>query len=1644
MEKYLEEMTSSSLNCVSASGDQLQMGKQGKVKYNIMDTGGSGRGFFEMDTTVHTSPNLPVPLFPVDQMYSTGNWDFLLRDPKRGGAAFVGYDKDNNPIHNLPLQYDYENKCTWVEYGMGSMGGVGDKTKYEKTGKNNRTAFSNLINCVNSLPSLEDMYRDLMSSELVECLTYVNHIGSTDDINVGGAKRGMRSDKKKAGVREFHKDHGHLGSCGGGELCEICVRKRGNKFPLRASQTPVKDFRPGYRWYLDAICWDEENGEGDRYTFSMRDECTGLYKTFNTSSRSDFQPLFEEWVKTVRSSPYTQQSLSSPNHYSFISEVHTDFDGVFREDNKGFVKSMGGLGVKVSYLPPEHHEGPGERQVGVLEETTKALLMERNLPGKHWGECVRAAEFLLNRYALSHDSPSSDGDAPRPLERFTGGRYSRRRIDRELGYYLGPGTLALVHDNRVKGSDMEAKTRFGVACGMEGDIVLFKCPYNHRKFRSKSYTVIRLPNFVNYYQFLSITEPNNKNRNCHIRPKEIRIRAEEKAILSHLPSTRSWDGDRLRDVKFLDRLTYEEEDDGESEEGKVFDGREYILTGDPPTKPQLTIAKGKEVEGEGKKRYRENPSYRLKLQSGSIPQRDYELQGEEYVGRSIVKEFGEDEYRGVIVGCDVNRENGDEMWVVEYEDGDGEDLNHQELLRVLIPEDLEEMDRPMAGWVCEKGWVTKEKGTGEKGEETKRMKGGGEEEKRPQIIPTMWTSAAPSPEGVRSRGQRGSTSWGRCEGGGGEPQKQNGQGGPHPLGSRMGGRDYRSKKGGEPLEQGGGGPNNSPKPTHNSYTTTGTQNYIEACKRMGMGKTQYKVYYDSLPSETKKLFQYPFMKGKTKADKLRGGIVLPHPSTLPKFAEGMKGYYRAHELPVPVRLIRDAVSLVEEQLRGEKEGQEVRVLMVSKLTGKVVAPGKVQEAYDWEDLELWIDSWDKEMEGLQNMGHITHGHTKGDLLKMNITSPPVSTRMISDAKYKGHVFEKRKGRMIVQGFKEIPGVHYDGKVFTPAPSQYTQKILMAFVAGKGFKVKSWDVGQAYTWGERVKPIALSYPVGFKRRGDNGEELFMVAHRQHYGEKGAGRGWGKTRTQKIREMYNTASYSCHVCSSDPCLNVVVKWGGKGKPNNVGSVKVAGVGGASSVGGGGSNLSTQPPPSHQNTKDENEQNLAGARARQRQSGWPADFAHLAKLKTGMIPHPVDGSKDGVNGDLASDKKVSPAFHWKNYPRGAELSEEISKENSKKCSGPSYGSLTPDGNSLPLPSYATVEQIESWGGVVSYLSVYTDDIDCVGPDEGVLEEIFQTMHKIWPSREVDSGFMLGIKRDFYEEKGVKKVRLSQPDFLENAFEGEFAMYSNPYLEGRKKLPRTPLPPGTFISKANAGKDAEEVKTVQDMGYMKLCGILIWACRGTIPEASFAVSQVCKLMSCPSFKSFELGIQILAYMYGVRKRGIVFRQDGNPEPIIMSDASFKVDPFTGKTQYGTHVLLYGGPIVVVSKKIPHVSLSTPHAELCAMNYAARTGAWLHNVFIELGLPIQQKTLLLGDNSVAILNASEDIVSEKNKYVQLSYYYIREREAFLEICHLRTDKLLSDLHTKAVSSQTLDSLVGYSTGTAEEPFRFQRPRAFK
>ena len=122
VEEAMTNAKASSMKCVSASGDTIKMSKHGDMLYTLPDTLGEG-GEFKMVSEIHTSHNLPIPLFSVDKLYKTGEWDFLLRDSKRGGPAFIKYDTNNQPTNCIPLSYDYENKCTWITYGVGGKGG---------------------------------------------------------------------------------------------------------------------------------------------------------------------------------------------------------------------------------------------------------------------------------------------------------------------------------------------------------------------------------------------------------------------------------------------------------------------------------------------------------------------------------------------------------------------------------------------------------------------------------------------------------------------------------------------------------------------------------------------------------------------------------------------------------------------------------------------------------------------------------------------------------------------------------------------------------------------------------------------------------------------------------------------------------------------------------------------------------------------------------------------------------------------------------------------------------------------------------------------------------------------------------------------------------------------------------------------------------------------------------------------------------------------------------------------------------------------------------------------------------------------------------------------------------------------------------
>ena len=118
------------------------------------------------------------------------------------------------------------------------------------------------------------------------------------------------------------------------------------------------------------------------------------------------------------------------------------------------------------------------------------------------------------------------------------GAYSRRQIDRELSYFELPGTVALVHI-KAKGSTLSPRVRWAIAWGMYREQIIWRCPYTHSTFRSKSYSVIKLNHNMNYRHFFGkptistrqhCAVPSDRNDKIDVYLDEVRP-VDERAIV---------------------------------------------------------------------------------------------------------------------------------------------------------------------------------------------------------------------------------------------------------------------------------------------------------------------------------------------------------------------------------------------------------------------------------------------------------------------------------------------------------------------------------------------------------------------------------------------------------------------------------------------------------------------------------------------------------------------------------------------------------------------------------------------------------------------------------------------------------------------------------------------------------------------------------------------------------------------------------------------------------------------------------------------------------------------------------------------------------------------------------------------------------
>ena len=340
-------------------------------------------------------------------------------------------------------------------------------------------------------------------------------------------------------------------------------------------------------------------------------------------------------------------------------------------------------------------------------------------------------------------------------------------------------------------------------------------------------------------------------------------------------------------------------------------------------------------------------------------------------------------------------------------------------------------------------------------------------------------------------------------------------------------------------------------------------------------------------------------------------------------------------------------------------------------------------------------------------------------------------------------------------------------------------------------------------------------------------------------------------------------------------------------------------------------------------------------------------------------------------------------------------------------------------PTDDESTMDELSSFrdldaGVHRSWILIHTDDCDAYGTCDKVLKQINNVMNDEWTTEIVDSSFVLGVKRTLVRDPNGWYLTMTMTSFIDDLVSTFRVELDNKF---GKRTVSTPFPENVILTKANKPSEGEVQRNIK-RGYQRLVGSLLWCVRHVSPISQYGMSQLCKLMSCPTDFAFDCALHLLKYLELHRTDGIRFSETDDL-PFATVDASNKDDPHDGLCQYG-YSIHWGGPLISKSSKLSHVGINSSYNEYMALTFCIKQIVWLRQLMNELGLwsYIAKPTMVLADNRQANNLCMEDIVTNGNMYFRTNYHYNKEavKDKYCTVHYLDTQHNPSDCHTKGLA----------------------------
>ena len=190
------------------------------------------------------------------------------------------------------------------------------------------------------------------------------------------------------------------------------------------------------------------------------------------------------------------------------------------------------------------------------------------------------------------------------------------------------------------------------------------------------------------------------------------------------------------------------------------------------------------------------------------------------------------------------------------------------------------------------------------------------------------------------------------------------------------------------------------------------------------------------------------------------------------------------------------------------------------------------------------------------------------------------------------------------------------------------------------------------------------------------------------------------------------------------------------------------------------------------------------------------------------------------------------------------------------------------------------------------------------------------------------------------------------------------------------------------------------------------------TRPALSFLVGMLSRYMHSPCESHGNALKQVLMYVRGTIRYGLVFKHGGPQRLIGYSDISHNTDQDDGRSTTG-HLYCYDKtPITWCSQKQETMALSSCEAEFMAATEAAKQAIWFLELLSEITGRKCVKTTLYVDNKSAIALAKNTVFHRRSKHIHKRYHFIWEcvEKEQIDVEHIAGSVQGADILTKALA----------------------------